>query len=299
MTAVNKSFASENIPGWKYLKPFVVGGTAGCMATMIVTPIDIVKVRLQLIDNPAQRKPFAVARNILVTDGPLGFYRGLSAGLLRQLTYGTSRLGIFKSLTNHFSDNGKKKMDFSTTAMCSLIAGASGALIGTPADAALVRMQADTMLPMDQRRNYKNGVDAMIRMFREEGLRGFFSGAGPTIVRGVVLNFGMLASYDECKKAIEPYLGVNTQAANGVAGFMSGIIAATMCLPFDNIKTKMQKMQKLPDGSYPYKSTLDAFSKVIKTQGFSSLYAGYPTFVVRIAPHIGLTWLFMEFFNSL
>ena len=269
------------------------------MATLIVTPIDIVKVRIQLIENAAERSPFTVARNIMATDGPLGFYRGLSAGILRQLTYGTSRLGIFKSLTDHFTDGGKKKMDMMTTTACSLFAGASGALIGTPADAALVRMQADTMLPPEQRRNYKNGLDAMIRMFRDEGLRGFFSGAGPTILRGVVLNFGMLSSYDRCKELIEPYLGVKSQASQGVAGLMSGIIAATVCLPFDNIKTKMQKMQRLPDGTYPFKNTLDAFSKVIRQQGVLSLYAGYPTFVVRIAPHIGLTWLFMEMLNAM
>ncbi len=47
---------------------------------------------------------------------------------------------------------------------------------GTPADAALVRMQADTTLPAAERRNYKNGLDAMYRMAKEEGLKGFFSG---------------------------------------------------------------------------------------------------------------------------
>ena len=58
---------------------------------------------------------------------------------------------------------------------CSIVAGGLGAIIGTPADAALIRMQSDTTLPEAQRRNYKNGLDAMTRMLREEGL----SGASP------------------------------------------------------------------------------------------------------------------------
>jgi len=56
----------------------------------------------------------------------------------------------------------------------SLVAGGIGALVGTPADAALVRMQSDSTLPINERRGYKNVVDALVRMAREEGSKGFF-----------------------------------------------------------------------------------------------------------------------------
>ena len=38
--------------------------------------------------------------------------------------------------------------------MCGLAAGGLGALVGSPADLTLIRMQADTNLPVEQRRNY-------------------------------------------------------------------------------------------------------------------------------------------------
>jgi len=34
----------------------------------------------------------------------------------------------------------------------------------------------------------------------------------------------------------------------------AGFSASFVSLPFDNAKTKMQKMAKLPDGTFPYKS---------------------------------------------
>ena len=37
-------------------------------------------------------------------------------------------------------------------------------------------MQADTKLPIEQQRGYKNGVDALLKMARNEGLAGFFVG---------------------------------------------------------------------------------------------------------------------------
>ena len=50
-------------------------------------------VRLQLAGGGS---PFTVAREIVAKDGFLSLYTGLSAGVLRQITYTSARLGIFK-----------------------------------------------------------------------------------------------------------------------------------------------------------------------------------------------------------
>jgi solute carrier family 25 oxoglutarate transporter 11 len=44
-----------------------------------------------------------------------------------------------------------------------LAAGGLGALVGSPADLSLIRMQADATVPLAQRRNYKGVGDAMVR----------------------------------------------------------------------------------------------------------------------------------------
>lgn len=36
---------SDSFPAWKIIRPFAFGGAAGCMATVVVQPIDMVKVR--------------------------------------------------------------------------------------------------------------------------------------------------------------------------------------------------------------------------------------------------------------
>lgn len=38
---------SDYWSSWKYVKPFVIGGTAGCFATMCVQPIDRIKTAIQ------------------------------------------------------------------------------------------------------------------------------------------------------------------------------------------------------------------------------------------------------------
>jgi solute carrier family 25 oxoglutarate transporter 11 len=67
-------------------------------------------------------------------------------------------------------------------------------------------MQADNQLPAAERRNYKNVFNAFARISQEEGILGLWRGATPTVIRAVVLNLAMLASYDEVKERTMEYL---------------------------------------------------------------------------------------------
>lgn len=281
---------SDTVPGWKGVYPFFVSGIATCSATCCIQPIDMVKVRMQL-GGASTTNPFVMGRQIVQEEGALVLYRGLSAALFRQLTYGMSRLGFFQILEKKLEVEGK--LPFERRVAASLIAGGSGALIGTPADAALIRMQADTVLPPAERRGYKNAIDALLRMAREEGVKGFFSGATPTIARGLAVNVGMLSSFSTYKELVAPYTG-DGQAKTFVGGALSGWTAATFCLPFDFIKTRLQRQKPNPDGSLPYKNMFDCAKKVMAQEGPLAFYTGYMTFVGRITPHILLTWVFLD-----
>lgn len=179
---------------------------------------------------------------------------------MRQALYTTTRLGIYFSLSDYlkYTVNGGENMTGFQKIYSSLLAGGIGSIVGTPADLVLVRMQSDSMLPLEQRRNYKNVIDAFSRIVREESFLSLWKGCSPTVVRAMSLNLGMLVSYDESKERLEKVLG--KQRSNTIwvlSSLISGGIAATMSLPFDNVKTKMQKQVKLPDGTMPYKSLID------------------------------------------
>ena len=62
----------------------------------------------------------------------------LSAGLFRQATYATSRLGFYSGFMEHFEPK-----SFLGKSLAGLAAGGLGAIIGTPADVALIRMTTD------------------------------------------------------------------------------------------------------------------------------------------------------------
>lgn len=76
-------------------------------------------------------------------------------------------------------------------------------------------------------------------------------------------------------------------------------MSSFVSLPFDNAKTKMQKMKKNPDGSFPYKNIFDAMAKTIAKEGFTHLWVGFPTFYFRIAPHVCITLVTQDFLTDL
>ena len=169
----------------------------------------------------------------------------------------------------------------------SLLAGGIGSMVGTPADLVLIRMQADSTLAAEKRRNYKNVFDAFSRIVREDGVLSCWKGCGPTVVRAMSLNLGMLVSYDESKERLGKYLGKDkVNSIFVLSSFISGTIAATMSLPFDNVKTKMQKMTRNADGTFPYKSLMDCAIQTAQNDSILGFWAGLPTYIVRIAPHV-------------
>ncbi|KAF9621257.1 hypothetical protein IFM89_018342 [Coptis chinensis] len=94
----------------------------------------------------------------------------LSAGLLRQATYTTARLGSFRILTNKAIEaNDGKVLPLYQKALYGLIAGAIRSIVGSPTDLALIRMQADATLPLEKRRHYKNVFHALYRIVAYEG----------------------------------------------------------------------------------------------------------------------------------
>lgn len=70
------------------------------------------------------------------------------------------------------------------------------------------------------------------------------------------------------------------------ASAVSGFFASACSLPFDYVKTQIQKMQPDATGKYPYTGSFDCAMKTLKSGGPFKFYTGFPVYCVRIAPHV-------------
>merc|ERR1712014_239077 len=99
-SALSPSRMAADNPVWKACKPFATGSLAGMFATTCIQPVDMVKVRIQLLAGTAEAAgPLSIASNMMKNEGLAAFYKGLDAGLTRQVVYTGARLGLFDKFT--------------------------------------------------------------------------------------------------------------------------------------------------------------------------------------------------------
>ena len=268
------------------LLPFLVGGGSGIIATTCIHPIDIVKVRLQLLGEGARSgkapSPLGVARQIVAEGGLRGLYAGISAAWLRQATYATLRLGFFDRFLAALATRAQAKgrsVGFGDRAAASLTAGGFAAAIANPAEVGLIRMQSDGMKSKAERANYRSVVDALLRVARSEGLSALWQGATPTVIRAMALNFGQLAFFSESKSYFKKNTSMSDLSITVAASCVGGFFASFFSLPFDFLKTRLQR------GGHAYTGVLDCALKVVRNEGPLRFYRGFGTYFVRIAPH--------------
>ena len=104
----------------------------------------------------------------------------------------------------------------------------------------------------------------------------------------------MFTSYETAKENLVRLMPNHIGLAWFLSSVIGGSLAAFASLPFDNAKTKMQKMKADSNGKMPYANIFDAIIKEARSNGITGLWAGLPTYIVRIASHIIITFYFAE-----
>lgn len=313
------------------VKGFVEGGIASIIAGCSTHPLDLIKVRLQLQGEthapktnpsvqslrpalafhpaspatvhvpsppapPAPRVgPITVGIRIVQQEGVAALFTGVSATVLRQTLYSTTRMGLYDMMKQRWTDPNTGNMPLVRKIGAGLIAGGIGAAVGNPADVAMVRMQADGRLPPAQRRNYKSVVDAISQMTKNEGITSLWRGSSLTVNRAMLVTASQLASYDQIKETIlEKNLMKDGLGTHVTASFAAGFVAAVASNPVDVIKTRVMNMKVEPGMDPPYSGALDCAMKTVRAEGPMALYKGFIPTISRQGPFTIVLFVTLE-----
>ncbi len=153
-------------------------------------------------------------------------------------------------------------------------------------------MQADKSLPPNLRRNYANGVHAIMHIARSEGVGRLWRGVDATVNRAMLVNVGHTTAYDQAKEFLIssfPSVYGDNVATHFSASMFSALAASVLSNPLDVVKTRLMNMK-----DSRYSGTFDCIKKTVVAEGPLALYKGFiPTFT-RQAPFIVTTWMTME-----
>ena len=302
------------------LKGFVEGGVATVVAGCSTHPLDLIKVRMQLqgetttfshqlrpafsfstattslhLSPPQRVGPISLAVRIVHSEGLPALFAGVSATVLRQSLYSTTRMGLYDMLKQRWTDRETRTMHLTKKIAAGLIAGGIGAAVGNPADVAMVRMQADGRLPQAQRRNYKSVFDAITRISKQEGVASLWRGSSLTVIRAMIVTASQLATYDQIKEAIlEKGIMEDGMGTHVAASFTAGVVAAVASNPVDVIKTRVMNMKVEVRRPPLYNGAVDCLMKTVRSEGFRALYKGFLPTVSRQGPFTVVLFVTLE-----
>ncbi|KAJ5114595.1 hypothetical protein NUU61_000354 [Penicillium alfredii] len=182
----------------------VAGFGAGFTESLLaVTPFESIKT--QLIDDRKSATPrmrgFLHGSNIIFQErGLRGFFQGFVPTTARQAANSATRFSSYttlKQLAEGYVAPGEKLGTVSTFAIGG-IAGLITVYVTQPLDTVKTRMQS-----LEASKNYKNSFVCAARIFRDEGVFTFWSGAMPRLARLIMSGGIVFTMYEKTMEALD------------------------------------------------------------------------------------------------
>jgi solute carrier family 25 uncoupling protein 8/9 len=224
---------------------------------LITFPIDTSKVRLQIQGQTAHsvdencikvikyRGLAQTIQQIYLEEGLRSLWKGIFAGLQRQVLFAGLRIGFYPLIRDSFI--GKGDATLMKRIIAGLFTGAIGIIFASPCDVVKVRLQAQGRNQNDVLPKFQGSVDAYKKIFRIEGFKSFYAGLTPNIIRCSLMNSSELASYDQMKNYIARKYSIspNTKKVHILCASVASLIAVIISSPVDVMKTRMMNVKNI------------------------------------------------------
>lgn len=179
------------------------GGAAGAVAQTAIYPLELVKTRLQTFVGKDGKVPslLKLSKDIMQQEGPLAFFRGLLPSVIGIIPYAGIDLATYESLKK----SSRKWLPANQEPgpliqlSCGMLSGAVGATCVYPLQLVRTRLQAQGL---NSAVRYKGMVDAFQRIWREEGVRAFYKGLFPNLLKVLPAASITYITYEEMKKQL-------------------------------------------------------------------------------------------------
>ncbi|TGJ83024.1 hypothetical protein E0Z10_g5738 [Xylaria hypoxylon] len=231
-----------------YVKFFGAGALAATLTHGAATPIDVVKTRIQVDDAMKGMNMVRAARQIVAKEGASALLTGFGPTAVGYLIQGGGKFAGYEFFKKRYIDLvGSQETATQHRTAIYLSASASAEFF---ADIALCPLEA-TRIRLVSQRGFATGLTSgFMRLAREEGFRGFYSGFVPLLFKQVPYAVGQFSVHEAAVEAIYRSIGSERKArlthleSTGVeltSGIMAGVAAAVLSHPADTLLSAMNK----------------------------------------------------------
>ncbi|KAI4377972.1 hypothetical protein MLD38_015521 [Melastoma candidum] len=269
----------------------LLSGTAGGAAQLICGhPFDTIKVKLQSQPRPCPGHspkyagPMDALRKTLTAEGPGGLYKGMGAPLATVAALNAVLFTVRGQMEAQLRTGPGIPLTIGQQVVCGAGAGFAISFLACPNELIKCRLQAHSTLVGDgagtMAVKYVGPVDVAKHVLREGGAAGLFKGLIPTLAREVTGNAAMFGVYEALKQYMAGGQDTSSlgQGTLMMAGGLAGASSWALIYPTDVIKSVIQ----VEDFKNPnYSGLVDAFRKILASEGVKGLYKGFGPAIAR------------------
>ncbi|KAM4735942.1 mitochondrial glutathione transporter SLC25A40 [Anableps anableps] len=305
--------ASPAVNGITPVQQMISSCSGALFTSLLVTPLDVVKTRLQAQKNPLVKGKYFVYCNglmdhICVCENGKGWYKaagqfkgtldafykivcceGITAlwsGLPPTLVMAIPATVIYFTCYDQLCAVLRVRMG-ERAQEAPLLAGAiarvGSATVISPLELIRTKLQS-------QKQSYRELTNCIRSAVQTEGWWSLWRGLGPTLLRDVPFSAMYWYNYEWAKSWLCQWYNTRepTFTITFISGAGSGSIAAIFTLPFDVVKTRRQvelgKLQAKNLSGPGSSSTFSIMKKIVAQDGFPGLFAGFFPRLIKVAP---------------
>ncbi|KAK5581876.1 hypothetical protein RB653_003456 [Dictyostelium firmibasis] len=253
------------------------GGALSCSIThSLVVPLDVVKTLLQT--NPGKYTGMMNGFSTVIKEqGPSGLLQGLGPTAVGYALQGFLKFGFYEVFKKTYGDIVGEKADQFRVPIW-LAASATAEVI---ADIALCPNEAVRIRLVAEPTFAKSPVEAFGKIFKQEGIIGFYKGLPPILLKVIPYTMAKFAVFEFTAENVYKGLAASGTPKESLtdgqklsvslgSGIVAGIVAAIVSQPADTILSKIN--QEKTDGG-----VVKAIGNIVKRLGVRGLFLGLPT----------------------
>ncbi|KAK5012451.1 mitochondrial carrier domain-containing protein [Cryomyces antarcticus] len=252
---------------------FAFAGAVCCSVTHGgLTPVDVVKTRIQLDPVTYNRGLIGGFRQVIANEGAGALLTGAGPTFAGYFLQGAFKFGGYEFFKQQcINQVGYEAASNNRTAVYL----ASAAAAEFFADIALCPLEA-TRIRLVSEPTFANGLlGGFSKIAKTEGFSGFYSGFGPILFKQVPYTMAKFVVYEKAAEVAFSYMDKSTMSSgmqttvNLGCGLIAGFAAALVSQPADTMLSKINKTKGLPG-----EGTTSRLIKIAKELGLRGSYTG-------------------------
>ncbi|CAD7082846.1 unnamed protein product [Hermetia illucens] len=272
---------------WRHL---AAGGIAGAVSRTCTAPLDRIKVFLQV---QSTKTRISDSFKYMLNEGGIrSFWRGNGINVLKIAPESAIKFAAYEQFKRFLRGNDKRQMSIYERFVAGAVAGGVSQTVIYPLEV------LKTRLALRKTGQYKGILDAMVKIYRYEGMRSFYRGYIPNML-GIVPYAGIdLAVYETLKRK---YLSThNTTQPNILVLLACGSASSTLgqvcSYPLALVRTRLQAQVVVNGLAMQSHNTMRGiFSHILRTEGISGLYRGITPNFIKVLPAVSISYVVYEY----